>query len=150
MTTKHQIAPENAQTIHDWLATRGGIAIWSSANPADPSGSWTTPVNHADGSRRTEKPHWSALAISRVITDPAEIEVVVPKEIRRFHIAVRMGTNGLILKLTDASSRRVRQAVQKASQQHGTEAWYAFDYSTQEAVIYVADKKVSLPEWMKQ
>ena len=56
--------------------------------------------------------------------------------------------NGLVLKLTDASSRRVRQAVEKTSQKYGREALYAFDYVTQEAVIYVAEKTVPLIDFL--
>lgn len=147
MSTKHQIDPENAITILDWLRTRGGIAIWSSANPADPGKTWTTPLNNADGSRRTEKPHWSAGSVVRIITDPQEVEVVIPKEVSRFHVAVRLGANGLVLKLTDASTRRLQRAVTRASLQHDCWAWHAFDYSTQEAVIFVVAETVPLPEW---
>lgn len=148
MSINHQIAPENAALLLDWLRTRGGIAIWDSVNLANPGQTWTTPIRNADGTPRTEKPHWSAGGIIRTLTDPAEVEVVVPKEVNRFHVAVRMGGNGLVLKLTDASSRRVRRAVERAEVQHGN-AWYEFDYATQEAVIFVAGEVTPLVEWEK-
>lgn len=151
MPDKHQVTEENAGTILNWLRTRGGLAIWGSANPANPGQTWTTPLRNADGTARAEKPHWSAGGIIRTITDPSEVEVVVPREVSRFHVAVRLGTSGLALKLTDASSRCLRRAVARASRQYGAEAWYEFDYgSHKNAVIFVAGEVMSLEEWAKR
>ena len=53
----------------------------------------------------------------------------------------------MTMKLTDGATRRVRRAVAAA----GKDAWYAFDYGTQEAVILVpANKPVTLTEWAKE
>lgn len=150
MPKKHQVGVNNAQQIFSWIRDRGGIAIWDSQNLSDPGRTWTTPLHNQDGTRRTEKPHWSANQIARVITDPAEVEVVVAKELRRFHVAVRMAANGMILKLTDASSKQVRRAVAKAVQEFG-DAWHEFDYESQKnAVIYVPAEVVPLAEWMRR
>jgi len=146
MSNRHEISPENAAQILDWMKNRGGIAIWNSADLSNPGRTWTTPVKNADGTPKTEKPHWGAGGIIRVITDPAEVEVSIPKEVNRFHVAVRRGTNGLTLKLTDASSRRVRHAVARAEVEHGT-AWYEFDYGSQDVVIFAAGETMPLAEW---
>ena len=53
------------------------------------------------------------------------------EEVKRFHVGVRMGSNGLALKVTDGGSRRIRREVSKA----GEGAYYAFDYLTQDAII---------------
>jgi len=125
---KLTVSPENADRFRDWLQNRGGLAIWRSVNLSNPGASWTTPA------LPTPKPTWEADSHpERIVTDPAEVEVVEPREVRRFHVAVRRGSQGFTLKLTDASTRKVRAAVEKA----GDEAWYVFDYSTQEAVILV-------------
>jgi hypothetical protein len=130
---KLTVSPENADRFRDWLQNRGGLAIWRSVNLSNPGASWTTPALQPDGSP-TPKPTWEADSHpERIVTDPAEVEVVEPREVRRFHVAVRRGSQGFTLKLTDASTRKVRAAVEKA----GDEAWYVFDYSTQEAVILV-------------
>lgn len=133
MAEKLQIRPEQAARFREWLRDRGGIAVWRSANLANPGASWSTPALQPDGTP-TPRPTWEAEdRPSRIITDPAEVEVVEPKEVKRFYVAVRRGSQGLSLKLTDGASRKVRAAVEKA----GPEAWYSFDYFTQEAVILV-------------
>lgn len=140
--TKHSVAPENVLKFREWFATRGGLAIWHSINLSNPSGSWTTPALAVDGTP-TLKPTWQAAdAPERLITDPSEVVVTVAKEVKRFHVAVKRG-GGLMLKLTDGGTRKVRAAVAKA----GPDAWHEFDYTTQEAVIFVPGIEVPLPEW---
>lgn len=141
---KHIVASENAAKLDDWLRTRGGIAIWSSIDLSDPGKTVTTPVNTADGTP-TGKPGWQFESFpSRIITDPDEVVVSTDEEVKRFHVAVRMGSQGFKIKLTDASSDRVRKAVEKA----GKGSFYQFDYYTQEAVIYKPVKMVPLTKFM--
>lgn len=130
---KHVIREADAPRILDWMLHRGGIAVWRSVNLSNPSGQWTTPAT-TDGAP-TRRPTWEAdQKPARVIDDPNDVEVMVPREVRRFHVGVRRGTsNPYMLKLTDGSTRRLRAAVAKA----GDGAWYEFDYYTQEAVIFV-------------
>jgi hypothetical protein len=79
-----------------------------------------------------------------VITDEAEIDVIVPKVFKRFHGAVRMGSQGLSMKLTDGASRRLKSYLAKA----GQGSWYEFDYGAEEnVVILVPDKTVPLSKW---
>lgn len=133
----------NAAQIFDWLKNRGGIAIWKSINLSNPSGSWTAPYLDDKGAVKG-KPTWEADSKpARVITDPAEVWVMVPKEVKRFHIAIRAGAQGMSLKLSDGASRRVREAVAK----EGIGAWYEFDYMTQEAVIFVAEREQRIAEF---
>jgi len=148
---KHQCAPENVAKMLSWIRERGGVAIWRSANLSNPGASWSTPAWQAedeDGVRKLAvSPTWQAEKVpSRVITDPSEIEVVTAREVKRFRVAVRRGSQGMMLKVTDAGTRRIREAVAKA----GGGAWYEFDYESQEAVIYVPDKKVPLLEWAER
>jgi hypothetical protein len=53
-------------------------------------------------------------------------------EVKRFHVAVRIGGQGFCLKVTDGGTRRIWRELAKA----GTGSFYEFDYNTQEAVIY--------------
>jgi|SRR5579883_539130 len=141
----HECAPENAELMLKWVRERGGVAVWGSINFSNLGASWTAPLNDEQGNRKP-KPTWEAAnEPERVITDPREIVVVVRREVKRFRIGVRRGGNGLSFKLTDASSRRVRAAVDKA----GEDATYQFDYDTQEAVILVPDKTVPLVEFVE-
>ena len=141
---KHIVASDNAQQIWQWLQTRGGLAIWPSINLSNFDKSWTTPLNNADGTPKT-KPTWEADSKpSRVITDPAEVVVAVDEEVKRFRIGVRMGSQGMTLKVTDGGTRRIRAAVAKA----GEHAHYRFDYETQEAVILKPKSETPIAEYV--
>ena len=144
MSEKHICMPENASKMKEWIANRGGVAIWPSVNLSNPGASWSSPALTEDG-KPYPKPTWQAADTpERVITDPSEIVVTVPKEVKRFRVALRLGSQGLSVKLTDASSERVRAAVRKA----GEKAWYQFDYASREAVIYVPDKEIPLDQYV--
>ena len=121
---------EHAAKLLDWIKNRNGIAVWQSIDLSNPGAQTFTPAI-TDG-KPTGKPHWRfANEPAMVITNPDEVEITKDEEVRRFHIAVRMGSQGFSVKLTDASSRKVEAAVEKA----GEGAYYEFDYSTQECVI---------------
>ncbi len=139
-TAKHQITSENIGKIREWIRTRGGIAIWGSVNFNDLGKTWTTPVNGPDG-QPVGKPHWGATDQPiRIITSEDDVEVCIDKEVKRFHVAIRRGAQGFMMKLTDASSDKVKRAVSKA----GVGAYHVFDYETQEAVIMAPDKVIPL------
>jgi hypothetical protein len=143
---KYQIDPANAPRIKKWLAERGGILQWKSANLSNPGGHWTTPARDENGEPYQGKPTWQAQdKPHRHITDAAEVEVVVPREVKRFRVAVRMASNSLSMKATDHASRKIRDEVAKT----GAGAYHVFDYGTQEAVIYAPDKVVPLSEWIE-
>ncbi len=134
---------QNAPLILTWMRKRGGVAVWGSLNLSDPGKTWTTPVRAEDGTP-APKPHWGATNEPlRVITDMDNILVDTPKEVKRFHVAVRTGAQGMSLKVSDGGSRRIKKEVAKA----GEEAWYEFDYDTQEAVVYVPDATETLQAW---
>src|ERR1035437_8627895 len=127
---KHRVKAENAARIWEWLETRGGIVVWDSVNLSNPGASWTGPLNDKDG-KPAIKPNWQcANTPGRVITDAAEVVVDVPKEVKRFHIAIRMGSQGISYKVTDGGTRRIRAACAKA----GKDSWYEFNYVEQSVV----------------
>ncbi len=135
----------DAPKILDWLKNRGGIAIWKSINLSNPTGGWTAPYLDDKGEVKG-KPTWEADSLARIITDPAEVWVMVPKEVKRFHIAIRHSDQGMSFKLAEGASRRVREVVAK----EGIGAWYAFDYMAQEAVIFVAEKEQRITEYFAE
>ncbi|HEY5049340.1 MAG TPA: hypothetical protein VII50_00450 [Acidothermaceae bacterium] len=145
MDTRHEVTEENAPKFLEWIAKRGGVAIWPSVDLSDPSASMSSPALTTEG-EPTPKPHWKlALEPSRVITDASLIDVMTWKEVKRFHVGVRRG-DGLSFTLTDGATRKLRAAVAKA----GENATYRFDYETQEAVIVVPDKVVPLDKWVDE
>jgi len=136
---KLTIDVSNAPLHATWITERGGVALWKSLDLSRPDTIWSTPAD------KTGKPHWAAdNQPYALITDPAEIEVVQYKEVKRFHVALRVGSSGLKIKLTDASNARLNKYLVKA----GDGATYAFDYGTQEAVILVPKDTVSLATWI--
>ena len=144
VTVKHRILAENAAQIWQWFQERGGIAVWKSVDMTNPGQSWTTPIRDAEGNP-TRKQNWRMEETpSLVITDPAEVVVDVPKEIKRFRVAIKVGAQGMLLKCSDASSTRIRRECEKA----GEDSWHEFDYDTQEAVIFVPGESKPLPEYV--
>lgn len=136
----------NALAIADWIEHRKGIAIWESIDLSDPGYTVTTPVETADG-KPTPKPSWKvANTPARVITSVDEVVVSIDKEVKRFHVGVRVGGSGLKLKLTDGATHKVRKAVEKA----GEGAYHVFDYMTQEAVIMAPESQTPLADFMKK
>lgn len=142
----HVVAPQNAELIRSWLLTRGGIAVWSSLDMSDPGKTWTTPLLKEDGSA-SGKPHWAASTEPvRVITSPSDVVVEVGQEVKRVKIALRRGANGMKIKLTDASTKKVYAAIDKAKAKAGA-AWYEFDGD--QAVIYASAGLKPLTEWLE-
>lgn len=143
LTLPHRCTAENAQRFWDWLTTRGGLAIWGSVNLSNPGLTWTAPHLDPQGLPK-DKPNWQCGSSPiRIITDPSEVLVSVDTEVKRFHVALRRGSQGLTMKLTDASSARVIKATEKA----GEGAYYVFDYETQEAVILAPTSEQTLKSW---
>ena len=130
---KHVCVPEHAQKMLDWLANRGGIAVWRSVNLSNPGASWSTPAD-------VGKPTWEAGgAPERIITDVDDVVVSIDKEVKRFHVGLRRA--GTMIKVTDGGSRRIRAAVARA----GDGAYHLFD--GREAVIMAPESTVPLREW---
>ena len=148
MTEKIQTSPNNAAQFADWIKNRGGILQWDSADLSDPDWSVFTPARPVipnENPTQLDKPHWKAADNPRLIQSTDDVLIVSEKEVKRFHVAVRRGSQGLSVKLTDASSAKVRKAVEAFDG-----AWYAFDYEAQEAVIHVPGESASLTEWLNR
>ena len=130
----------NAEKFLNWIKERGGIAQWDAI---DFSGdSCFTPLITAG--EQTKKPHWKYPEKPvAIITDPAQVSLITAKEVKRFHIAVRIGSNGLRVKCTDHSTAKIRKTLDKL----GEDAYYIFDYETQEAVFYLPNSSITLKEW---
>ena len=144
-TTKHIVSAEHAAQVWRWMQERGGIQVWQSVDLSDPGKTWTTPVNDGDGKPVMMKPSWQAASTpAQTITDANDVLVSVDREVKRFHVGIRVGAQGLKMKVTDGGSRRIRAAVAKA----GEGAYHVFDYSTQEAVIMAPVETLPLSEYI--
>ena len=152
-SNRHTIESTQVEKIVGWIKTRGGIAIWRSANLSNPGASWTTPATirkgDCEGQEGDEilpypKPTWQAESKpSNIIDSVEDIDVSYDKEVKRFKVSLRRA--GFSVKVTDAGTRRIRNEVEKA----GKGSFYRFDYDTQEAVIFRQDRIVSLVDVLR-
>ena len=139
---------EHAGKLSDWLKNRGGIAVWNSINLSDPGAQIFTPALGLDG-KPTGKPHWKFGNEPEIVTTADDVTLNVDREVKRFHVAVRMGSQGLSLKCTDASTARIHREVEKA----GDGAYYLFDYGDEKNCIIMAPepgKTMTLTQWAKE
>lgn len=143
----HEIQAASAHLILDWIRNRGGIQIWESVNLSNLGASWTGPATDRHGNPSSKPNYQCESTPSRTITDIAEVAVVTPKEVKRFHVGTYVGSQGFSVKVTDGGSRRIRKAVEKAEEQFGV-AWYEFDYDDYDnAVIFIEGDRVPLAEF---
>ena len=119
----------------DWIANRGGVAKWRNINLSNPDGGdMYTPANTVDGNPCI-KPHWGT-EFAEKITDMSRFQFTKEaKEVKRFRVALRRSANGLQLKCTDASTRKIRKNIQRLEEKLHTTVTYHFDYNTQECVL---------------
>lgn len=90
----------------------GGLALWGSANLSDPGRVAITGRLHEG--QPTAKPHWWCTDQPvRTSVDLADIDVVEDKVEKVVRVHIEMSSNGMMLKCTDASSRKVRAALKK-------------------------------------
>jgi hypothetical protein len=133
LKTYKVLVPSVREQFEEWIRERGGVAVWENANLSNPSaGAMFTPL-YTDG-KLTPQPSWQTVSTPAVVTDIARFRFVLEmREMDRLRVATRVGSQGLSLKLTDLSAKRLRKRLDKA----GDEAMYRFDFDTQEAVIEI-------------
>lgn len=141
--TMLEIDERHAVKVSRWIAECGGCAVWGCLDLADPSRQFFTPAKLSDGTP-SSAPHWSSpREPKRIVTDPADVEVVTHREVKRIRIAVRPGY-GLGWKLTDTSSARLRKALELA----GPGSVYVFDGN--QALIFAEVSRTPLPQWLAE
>lgn len=127
-----------------WIKTRGGVQVWENINLSNmDAGDQYTPAletvkvpmeNGGINAVPYHKPHWSVRQ-GELITDIKRFRFVKSwKEVKRFHVGVRMGAQGFTMKVTDGGTRKIRAACDKYP---GSS--YRFDYEFQEAIIEVPE-----------
>lgn len=149
MENKIRCSVENAPMFLKWIQERGGILRWRSVNLSNPGASWSSPAV-TDGAP-TIRPSWQCDSKPELhVTSTDDVIVEHKKEYCRFGIKLQKPTGfNRALKLTDSSSEKVRSKVSECHEKTGKESWHEFDYASQEAVIFYADKEESLTEWVK-
>ena len=103
MAYEHECSLENARLFADWIANRGGVAVWRSVNLSNPGASWSTPALTVEG-EPTPKPTWQAA------NTPEKI-VTRSREDWCYHLAgseaiPRWGTDGITGDVRQSHGRR--------------------------------------------
>lgn len=162
---KIECSIENAPRFADWIKNRGGIAHWTCADLSNASKTWSSPAMdpcpnigkagvagscalcNGTGFVPHPKEHWSMDPKPEIVTDPSEVMVYEARELKRFHVGVRRGRQGMSLKVTDAGTARIHREVEKA----GKGAFYCFDYGDEKnCVIMVSKDYGTLKTWMEK
>ena len=114
-----------------WIKDRGGVKVWNNINLSNiRSGPLFSPVLDENGNEYLSAPRWGW-------GDPVIIKSIDKfrfvkefKEVARFRVAIRMGSNGTMLKLTGGSTKRLHRLLDAHPG-----SYYRFDYAMQECVI---------------
>lgn len=141
-TTRIDVTVPGARTRFEaWIKDRGGVQVWNNVNLSDCGAGllFTPALTDSTTPEQTPKPHWSRER-GEVVKDISRFRFLKAfKEVKRIKIAVRVGSQGLSLKLTDASSAKVRKWCEKIAEgNNGVQPYYHFECD--ECVL-------ELPEW---
>lgn len=100
-------SPNVREKFKGWIANRGGVKVWENQNLSNPgSGPIFTPALTEDG-HDYPYPRWSH-TVGFVVTDIKQFRFVKSfKEVKRFHVGVRLSSNGMMLEVTHGGTRRI-------------------------------------------
>ena len=143
-----ECAEEFASTFKGWLDGRGGLAAWKSIYLADPGAGCTTPALDDEG-KPYPKPHWKYGNTPEVITDENQVGVLIEVLFKEVRVALRISSNGLTLKLTEGSQRKLEKALAKCRELHGNAHYRKGDMFDRCIRVYYTSAVVPLPEYLK-
>ena len=140
----------NVPKILDWLATRGGVAVWHNHNMSSHAiGSLAfTPATHADGSPATS-PGWQyGDTPEAIVTDPAEFVVRTYRETARVKVVpskygppcdpIARGRNRLDAALAAAG---------EGSTWRWDRDYYQYGSAWRQVIVEALSETVPLPAW---
>lgn len=131
---------KHAPKLADWIANRGGVAIWWSQDLSKAGAHCETPVLQPDGSK-TCRPHWQYPAEPVVVTDRNAIMLTTYREVERVRVAHNRRGNETF------ASRKRRQAA-LARHTSPVWSWGHDDGGRTIAIIEVRDGTITLADWM--
>jgi len=110
------ITADMAPKIRGWIRDRGGVNYWRSASLSDPSRTCFTPIFDVDGNPTGKPAWWCEREPADTLKAEDAFEVVRDKKYKTCRIATRVGAQGLLIKLTDASSAKVKKLLDEAGE----------------------------------
>ena len=125
------------EKFEKYIQSRGGVKVWENVNLSTPE----REIFISGGTRVWKQESKAAVLDRRVSRTNYQGHkrlwfVKEMREVKRFHVAIRRGSQGFCFKCTDASSARIRRECAKIKAKTGEEPGYDFDYEAQECVIF--------------
>lgn len=118
MTYKIEVTRKNAPKLLDWLAKRGGIAIWESKDLARAGQRTFAPADNPSPGW-----HFGNMPVE-IVTDRKDIGVYDETLYKAFPVSCRRSGNGLSITLTDPSQRKVDKVMQECAAKHGNSHYH--------------------------
>lgn len=112
-----EVSHTEAPRILDWIATRGGVAVWSNLDLRSAGSKSFTPALTTDG-KPTERPGWQFAAEPlEIITDPAQVTIYTETLWKAFPVSLRR--HDMVMKLTDGAQRKLDREMKLCVEAHG-------------------------------
>jgi hypothetical protein len=142
---------EHAPRFADWIANRGGIAVWQSIDLSRPGERCTTPARDPLGNPAT-KPSWHYANDPNIVTDPEQVGVYEEALYKEFRVGLRMGSQGLSLKLTDGAQRKLNKVMADCEAKHGNAHYHkgVLPDAPASMGVYFTTGTMSLADWLKR
>lgn len=111
-----EVSTEELPRILDWIANRGGVAVWSCLDLRSAGSKTFTPACQPDG-KPSERPGWQfAPKPLEIITDPAHVTAYTEDLFKAFPVSLRR--HGMVMKLTDGAQRKLDREMTLCKEKH--------------------------------
>jgi len=112
-----EVSTEELPRILDWIANRGGVAVWLNRDLRSAGSKTFTPACQPDG-KPSERPGWQFGPIPvEIITDPAHVTTYTEHLFKVFPVSLRR--HGMVMKLTDGAQRKLDREMKLCVEKHG-------------------------------
>jgi len=103
--------------ILDWIANRGGVAVWQNIDLRSAGSKSFTPARTTTG-EPTTRPGWQFAAEPlEIITDPSGVTAYTEHLWKAFPVSLRRA--GMVMKLTDGAQRKLDREMNLCIEAHG-------------------------------
>lgn len=112
-----EVTTEDLPRILDWIANRGGVAVWSNQDLRSAGSKSFTPARTTTG-EPTTRPGWQFAAEPiEIITDPSQVTTYTEHLFKAFPVSLRR--HGMVMKLTDGAQRKLDREMKLCVEKHG-------------------------------
>lgn len=112
-----EVTTEELPRILDWIANRGGVAVWANLDLRSAGSKTFTPALTTTG-EPTTRPGWQFAAEPlEIITDPAGVTAYTEHLWKAFPVSLRRA--GMVMKLTDGAQRKLDREMKLCVEAHG-------------------------------